>query len=194
MDNKEHVLLCVLGKSASGKDLLTNKLCERVGYKQLISYTTRERRVNEGDTHVFVTEDDYKQMKADSQIAAFTQIGHYKYWCTFEQLYNVDCYIIDYDGLRHLRELNLPGLRLVTVFINVPDDIREERAINKRKDDRLKWRERNIAERDQFRAMLKSADFDYAISNIELSKAYSCLKHIANIEGVWKNHTEDTTK
>ena len=194
MDNKEHVLLCVLGKSASGKDLLTSRLCERAGYKQLISYTTRERRSNEGDTHVFVTEDDYKQMKADSQIAAFTQIGRYKYWCTFEQLYNVDCYIIDYAGLQHLRELNLPGLRLVTVFINVPDDIREERAISKRKDDRLKWRERNIAERDQFRAMLKSADFDYAISNIELPKAYSCLKHIANIEGVWKNHTEDTTE
>lgn len=188
MSNKDHVVLCILGKSASGKDFLTNKLCKRAGYKQLISYTTRERRVDEGDTHIFATEDDYIEMKANNQVATFTQIGNYKYWCTFEQLYDVDCYVIDYDGLQRLRGLNLPNLRLVTVFINVPDDIREERALSKRKDDRIKWRERNLAERDQFRSMLKNADFDYAVSNIYWPNAYSCLKHIANIEGVWKNH------
>ena len=59
MQNKEHVLLCILGKTASGKDLLVNKLCERSGLKQLISYTTRERRVDEGDTHIFISDEEY---------------------------------------------------------------------------------------------------------------------------------------
>lgn len=185
--NDEHVLLCILGRTASGKDTLANKLCERTGLTQLISYTTRERRVDEGDTHIFATEEDYNQAKANGQIAAFTQIGRYKYWCTFEQLYAVDCYVIDYDGLQHLRALNLPNLRLVTVFINVPDDIREDRALNKRKDDRIKFRERNLDERDQFRTMLKNADFNYAIQNIEFAKSYSVLKWICDAEGLWKN-------
>lgn len=191
MENKEHVLLCILGKSACGKDFLTNKLCERTGLKQLVSYTTRERRVNEGTTHIFATETDYEQARVNDRIAAFTQIGPYKYWATVEQLYESDCYIIDYVGLKTLRELDLPNLRLVTVFINAPDYIREDRALNQRKDDKAKFRARSFAEREQFREMLKTADFDYSISNIEWAKAYSVLRHISDIEGVWKNHLEE---
>ena len=191
---KEHVLLCILGKTACGKDFLTNKLCERAGLKQLISYTTRERRVGEGDTHIFATEEDYQMTQMDGKIAAFTQIGAYKYWSTIDQLYEADCYIIDYLGLQNLRELDLPGLRLVTVFVNVPDDIREYRALNLRKDDKAKFRTRSFAEREQFREMQKNSDFDYAVSNIEWPKAYSVLRWISQVEGVWKNNQEDTTE
>lgn len=194
MQNKEHILLCLLGKTASGKDFLVNKLCERAGLKQLVSYTTRERRINEGDTHIFITDEQYQQLQDEGQIAAFTQIGQYKYCCTIDQLYENDVYVIDYRGLKHLRELNLPELRLVTVFINVPDDVREYRALNQRGDDKAKFRARSFAEREQFREMLKNADFDYSVSNIEWPKAYSVLRHISDIEGVWKNHKEDATE
>lgn len=194
MENNEHVLLCVLGKTASGKDFLTNKLCERTGMKQLISYTTRERRVNEGDTHIFITDAKYQQLEDEGRIAAFTQIGPYKYCCTIEQLYESDVYVIDYLGLKHLRELNLPNLRLVTVFINVPDNIREDRALNKRRDDRMKFRSRSFAEREQFREMQKNADFDYSVLNIDSAKAYSVLRWIATVEGVWKNIQEGETE
>lgn len=189
--SKEHVLLCLIGKTASGKDFLASKLCERTGLKQLISYTTRERRQNEGDTHIFITDAEYQQLQDSGQIAAFTQIGQYKYCCTVQQLYENDIYVIDYIGLKNLRKLNLPGLRLVTVYINVPDEVRERRAITKRKDDKVKFRIRSVAEREQFREMLKNADFDYSVSNIEWAKAYSVLRHISNIEGVWKNHREE---
>ena len=193
MVNDEHVLLCLIGRSASGKDTLANKLCEKAGLKQIISYTTRERRENEGDTHIFITNEQYDALEQSGQIAAFTKIGQYRYCCTIDQLYSNDVYVIDYDGINHLRKMNLPNLHLVTVFINVPDDIREERALNKRKDDRAQWRTRNLAERDQFRNMLRNADFDYAVSNYEWPKALSVLKWIATVENVWKNHLEDTT-
>ena len=192
--NKEHTLLLILGRTASGKDFLTNRLCERTGLKQLISYTTRDRRINEGDTHIFITDADYQELQDEGRIAAFTQIGKYKYCCTVEQLYESDVYIVDYDGLKHLRDLNLPNLRFVTVFINTPDEIREQRALKQRGDDRTKFRERNLAERDQFRTMLKNADFDYAISNVNFANAFSVLKWIATVEGVWKNNKEDDTK
>ena len=194
MKNKEHTLLLILGRTACGKDSLVNKLCERTGLKAIISYTTRPRRENEGDTHIFVGEDDYNQMRQANIVAAYTQIGEYKYWTTIDQLEEADVYIIDYEGVKTLRNLNLPNLRLVTVFINTPDEIREQRALNHRHDDRTKFRERNIAERDQFRTMLKNADFDYAIPNIDFAKAYSVLKWISNVEGVWKNNMEDTTE
>lgn len=187
MENKEHVLICLMGRTASGKDTLANKLCERTGLHQVISYTTRERRVNEGDTHIFISDEEYQALESSGRIAAFTQIGPYKYCCTIDQLYENDIYVIDPAGVQHLRELDLPNLRLVTVYVNTPDDIRKERALGKRGDDRLTFMKRDIAERDQFRTMLRNSDFDYAVSNIEWPKAYSVLRHISDIEGVWKN-------
>ena len=194
MKNEEHVLLCVMGRSASGKDTLVQKLCERTGLKQIISYTTRERRNNEGETHIFISDEEYQELEASGQIAAFTQIGQYKYCCTINQLYNNDIYVIDPVGVQHLRELNLPNLRLVTVFVNVPDDVREERALNKRGDDKIKWRIRNRNEAEQFRQMLRDADFDYAVSNLNLPRAYSVLRWIATVEDVIKNDKENETK
>ena len=191
MSNKEHVLLCLMGKTASGKDTLANKLCERTGLRQIISYTTRERRTNEGDTHIFISNDEYQALEAKGQIAAFTQIGPYKYCCTIDQLYENDIYVIDPVGVQHLRELDLQNLRLVTVYVNTPDDVRKERALNKRGDDRLTFMKRDVAERDQFRAMLRNADFDYAISNIDVAKAYSVLRWISTVEGVWQNNLEE---
>ena len=192
MKNNEHVLLCVMGRTASGKDSLVNKLCERTNLTQIISYTTRERRINEGDTHIFVTREDYEIMKNDGKVAAYTEIAGNLYWTTTDQLYENDIYIIDPTGVEVLKKLNLPNLRLVTVFINTPDVIREERAIGKRKDNKDRFRTRNLSERNQFRNMLKDANFDYAVSNIEFPKAFSILKWIANVEQVWMNHKEDS--
>ena len=191
--NKEHVLICLMGRTASGKDTLANRLCERTGLRQIISYTTRERRTNEGDTHIFISDEEYQALENSGRIAAFTQIGPYKYCCTIDQLYENDIYVIDPMGVKHLQELNLPNLRLVTVYVNVPDEIRKERALNKRGDDRLTFMKRDMAERDQFRMMLRNTDFDYAISNIDIAKAYSVLRWISQVEGCWKNK-EDTTE
>jgi guanylate kinase len=187
MKNNEHVLLCVMGRTASGKDSLVNKLCERTGLTQIISYTTRERRTDEGDTHIFVTTEDYEIMKANGEVAAYTEIAENLYWTTVNQLYENDVYIIDPIGVEVLKKLNLPNLRLVTVYINTPDELREDRAFHLRKDDKEKFRIRNLSERSQFRNMLKDANFDYAVSNIEFPKAFSVLKWIASVEKVWAN-------
>lgn len=192
--NKEHTLLLILGRTASGKDTLVNKLCERMGLKQLISYTTRERRINEGETHKFVTEEEYKTMLANNEVAVDTNIAGNYYWSTISQLYEADTYVVDYIGYKKLKELDLPNLRLVSVYINTPDSIREERALNLRKDDKKKFRVRDFSEASQFREMLKNVDFDYAVSNMDFAKAYSILKWISIVEGVWKNNKEDTTK
>ena len=193
MQNKEHTLLCVMGESACGKDTLINQLCERNNYSNLISYTTRPRREHEGDTHIFVDEDTYFRMREDRQIAACTSINNVDYWSTIEQICESDIYIIDPLGVQALKQLNIPNLRLVTVYINVPDDIRKERAIQ-RGDNMVTYRNRCLSERDQFRQLKKDANFDYSISNLDAAKSYAVLKWIATVECLWKNHEEDNTK
>lgn len=193
MENKEHVLLCILGRTSCGKDTLVQKLCERTGLTAITSYTTRPRRVNEGDTHIFSAREVYEQMQTEGNVAAYTEIAGNIYWTSIDQLYEHSVYIIDYKGIETLRKLNLPNIRLVTVFINTPDDVRKDRALNKRGDDRLIFIKRDLAERDQFRAMLRNADFDYSVSNIDMAKAYSVLRWIATVEGVWKNNLMEET-
>ncbi len=192
MKNKEHTLLCIMGESSCGKDTLVNKLCEITGYNQLVSYTTRPRRTNEGNTHIFVTDEDYQQMLEVGQVAAYTIINGYKYWCTIDQLYLNDVYIIDCQGVEVLKSLNLPNLRIVTVYVNVPEETRKERA-KSRGDDMDVYRSRSLSERQQFRDMKKNMAVDYVIPNTELSKAISVLKWISTVEDVWKNK-EDTTE
>lgn len=190
--NKEHVLLCVLGESSSGKDSLVSKLVEKTNLTAICSYTTRPRRNGEGDTHIFVDDTVYEEMWAEGRIAAFTEISGYKYWTTTDQLYSNSYYIIDPIGLKILKSLNLPNLRLVSVYINVPESIRKERAI-KRGDSLDVYRKRCISEREQFRQMKKNMDVDYVVSNVDFATAFSVLKWITMAEGVFMNK-EDTTE
>lgn len=190
--NKEHVLLCVMAESSAGKDTLVNKLCEITGYSQLISYSTRPRRTNEGDTHIFVTEETYQEMFEAGQVAAYTEINGCKYWCTIDQLYSSDVYVIDPIGVGVLKSLNLPNLRIVSVYINVPEEIRKQRA-KSRGDDMNVYRNRSLSERQQFRDMKKNMDVDYVIPNIEWAKSVSILKWICSVEGLFLNK-EDTAE
>lgn len=191
--NDEHVLMCVMAESAAGKDRLVNELCNRNNLTQLISYTTRVRRANEDDTHIFVDEETYQQMKDDNNIAAYTYINGNHYWSTINQLYESDFYVIDPRGIESLKALNLPNLHLVTVYVNVPEDVRKERA-KLRGDDMNVYRNRCLSEREQFRDMKKNMNVDYVVPNVDFAKSYSVLKWIATVEGVWKNHQEDKTE
>lgn len=193
MDNKEHVLICIMGESSCGKDSLVSRLCERTGHTAICSYTTRPRRDGEGDTHIFVDDTVYEEMMLENKIAAFTEISGYKYWTTTDQLYQNSYYIIDPIGVRVLKSLDLPDIRFVTIYINVPESLRRERAM-KRGDRPDVYRKRCLSEREQFRQMKKDMDVDYVVSNVDFAKAYSIVKWIATAEGVWKNHTEDTTE
>lgn len=189
--DKQHTLLCVLGESSCGKDTLVSKLCERTGLAAICSYTTRPRRDGEGDTHIFVNDFVYEEMLSEGKIAAFTEISGYKYWTTKEQLYENSYYIIDYSGLKTLKSLNLPNLRLVSIYVNVPESIRKERAI-KRGDKPDVYRKRCLSEREQFRQMKKDMDIDYVVSNLDFSKAFSITKWIAAAEGLFANKEDKT--
>lgn len=184
MENKNHTILLILGRSATGKDSLTDKLCERTGLTKLISYTTRERRNGEGDTHKFVSEEVYHQMKAEGKVAAETKIGEYYYWSTIDQLYENDVYIIDCIGVKTLQDLNLPNLNFVTVYIHIDEQERQRRALELRGDDKKKFMSRSFSEKKQFEELERNVDYDYSIRNTNFTNAYSVLRWISIVEGI----------
>lgn len=194
MSSKEHTVLLLVGRTGSGKSSLINKICERTELKQLISYTTRPRRNDTDNDHIFVTIDDYIQAKENGEIAAETEIAGNYYYSTKSQLYEADFYTVDPQGRAMLLSMELPNIRFVTVYISCPDDVRMDRAINRRGDDKQIFRTRDFSERQQFRKFITEEQWDYSIKNLDFARTYSVLRWIATVEGVFNNHQEDTTK
>lgn len=184
----EHTLMIFVGKSGSGKSTLINKLCKREGYTQLISQTTRPRRNEDDNDHVFVTEEDYYMAKLSGDIAAETEINGYHYYATKDQVYEADYYTLDPQGLDSLLSINLPNLKPVVIYISCPDDIRMDRAVNQRGDNKQTFRARNYSETAQFRKFIADEKWDYSIKNVSFASSYSVIKWICDVEGLWKNH------
>ena len=190
MENKEHVVVLVVGRTNSGKSSLIKKLCERTNLVALQSYTTRAQRSESDIDHIFVDEAEYFRAKENDEIAIDTKLADNYYYSTIEQLYSSDLYTINPEALDRLLALDLPDIRFVVVYISCPDDVREERAV-RRGDDKYKYRTRDFAERQEFRKFVSEEKWDYAIKNLSLPKAYSLLRWICDIEGAWQNHQEE---
>ena len=190
MNNKEHVVMLIVGKTGSGKSSLIKKLCERAGLKQLLSYTTRPRRNEQDNDHTFVTMEDYTRAKENGEIAVDGEIAGNYYYSTITQLYNSDLYTINPEALDRLLAMELPNIRFVVVYISCPDHLREERAI-KRGDNKFEFRKRSLAERQQFRRFVSEEKWNYAINNTNFAQAYSTLRWITIVSGLWKQRKED---
>lgn len=187
MENKNHTIILVVGKSGSGKSSLIKKLCERTDLRELCSYTTRPRRSETDNDHIFVSVEEYFRAKENGEIAIDGEIAGNYYYSTITQLYNSDLYTINPEALDRLLEMDLPNIRFIVVYISCPDKIREERAI-KRGDDKYKFRIRTHSERQEFRKFVSEEKWDYVINNLDFPKSYSVLRWISQVEGVWKNH------
>jgi guanylate kinase len=134
-----------------------------------------------------VNVEEYLRAKENGEIAIDTELAGNYYYSTIEQLYNADLYTINPEALNRLLAMELPNIRFIVVYIACPDKIREERAM-KRGDDKHKFRVRDFSERQEFRKFVSDEKWDYSISNIDFPKAYSVLRWISTIEGLWKQN------
>ena len=171
-----HTIFCILGKTGSGKDSLVNEVSAKEGLTSLISYTTRPRRNNEGDSHIFVTEEDYL---FEENILVDTKIGNYYYWSTKEQIEKSDFYIINPNALSTLKEKVGDTVRIITIYITAPEAARLARLRLRDKEVNL---DRIAAEEEQFRVFEEKKDYDYCIHNNHFDCAAAVLQTIVNYE------------
>ena len=125
--NKPLFLFC--GRSASGKTTVANMLSEKYGLVQVESYTTRAPRFDGESGHIFVTEDEFKNL---GELAAYTYYNSNHYGTTFKQLNECDIYVIDVPGIESLLEKLKDDTRPICVlYFNVSTYNRIQRMIDR---------------------------------------------------------------
>lgn len=137
-------LFCIMGKSASGKDTIYRRLTQdaALSLRMVIPYTTRPIRNGEenGRDYYFVTDSDYEKMCENKQIIESrtyqTVNGPWHYFTADDGQIDLEKgnFIIIGTLEAYLQIRQYFGKdKVVPVYIEVPDDVRLERALMREK-------------------------------------------------------------
>ena len=123
------MILTLVGKSAAGKTVIGTAL-EKLGYKKLVTYTTRNKRPGEhnGTDYWFVTDDEFDKMSerfADIKTYTMADGKTVKYGLSLDESEDYTYLIIDPYGYLHLRMLDVD---MMGVLIHCRDSIRVRRS------------------------------------------------------------------
>ena len=141
----------------------------------------RDSEKEESD-HLFISPEDVDLYK--DKMAAYTKIGDYEYFTTFDVLDKADFYVIDPKGIAELRMRCKGRYNIKVIYIRVPKDQLLKRA-RKRGDDAKRAANRISAEDEEFTEFEKFEGWDYHILNTgTFQDAVEKMKRILRKEGV----------
>lgn len=149
-------MILIAGRTATGKDTLAKKLEEK-GLKSVKSYTTRPRRFDGEDTHIFITPEE--STKITDKIAT-TVINSYEYFATASQIKDCDLYIIDPNGIQTLIK-NCPDTEFKVIYVEADKTASKTKAVKRSKNTEESdiFEKRYMAENEQF------SEFEKQIEN-----------------------------
>ena len=123
MKNK---MILIAGRSGAGKDRYADTLAE-MGLVGVKSYTTRPKRYETEDTHIFISKEESDLIEDK---VAVTKINDYEYFATKSQIEQADYYIIDPHGIRDLTNA-CPDVDFQIVYIYADYHVRLDRAVGR---------------------------------------------------------------
>lgn len=148
-------IIILMGASSSGKDTIATYLSKHYGYNRTISYTTRPMRDGEinGVDYYFVNKNIFTDMLLHKEFiehrsynTLFNNIPNQWFYGLHKENNNIDLskqniLILDYTGC--LNALQYFGAsQCAVIYIDVPDNIREERAKKRGSFDKSEWNRR----------------------------------------------------
>lgn len=130
-------LIVVIGKSASGKDTLTNKICKELNIQKVMQITTRPKRENETDgvDYKFVTQQqmlDYVKQDKHCGLTSYDVVGdtwYYTYLKEDIEKHDVAICIANPKMAKKLK--NLYPKQYVDIFVEADMLARVERSFNR---------------------------------------------------------------
>lgn len=191
-------LIYLIGKSSSGKDTIFKELLNLTGYNSYITYTTRPMRNGEkqGVEYYFISDKKMNEYIKEHMViecrAYKTVYGEWKYATIDDEQFKSNNNIITIGTLESynkIREffLGKKDFEIIPVYIEVPDNIRLRRAIEREEKGSGNYDEmcrRFIADCKDFSdENLKNACIEKRFKNIVLDK---CLNEILDYIGFKK--------
>lgn len=186
----------IVGRTATGKDTLASILTYKYGWKFVKSMTTRPKRYEEEDTHVFISEEEANKISLEDRVA-YTVINDYQYFATKKQVEESDAYIIDPYGV-HVLLNKMPDEYFYIVYIRPYNyQTQREKAISRsdatEKEEKI-FESRHMSEDEQF------SEFEHLLDSYQIYK-YKNVKdaiqyvNIYNIDSTeYFAHTLNTLK
>lgn len=191
-------ILVLCGKSASGKDTIASKLKSDYGYESIVSYTTRPMRVGEKDgvDYNYTTKEKFMEFIKEDKMVEYrsynTKVNGvddtWYYGLTkdsFDKLDSKKNYVVilDLDGLKALD--TYLDHNLMSVYIDVSDDVRKSRAMSRGSFDETEWDRRCKDDAVKFANVNCSCEFTN--ENIDID---DLMKQIVYVVG-GKNRLND---
>lgn len=177
-------MIVLVGESASGKSSIEKQLVGKYGFKKIISYTTRQPRIEDGEVdgidYHFITESEFQKLNNQGFFAETTQYRGWHYGSAKKDCTNDKVAVMNPHGLRQLSKNK--DLNIISFYINVP---RRDRLIKilQRGDNIEEAYRRNVSDEGQFTGI--SDECDYTLNNPNYEKTIEemtneVIKHIPN--------------
>jgi len=124
MMNKMKKILCIVGKSGSGKSISAEYIKKQYNINMVQSLTDRKPRYKGENGHTFISHKAFDNINKDDMIA-YTKFGDNRYCCRHQDLVQNNTYIIDPTGLKYLKETYCGLYDITSVYIHRLDELKK---------------------------------------------------------------------
>lgn len=120
-------IIVLIGKTASGKDAIVNKLISSHGFRRIVTYTSRPKRKGEKDgiDYNFISEDEFKQKIENNFFLEWktynTEFGVWHYGTALEDLENTEdnsIIILTPNGFKDIKDKLRNNITSIYIYAN----------------------------------------------------------------------------
>lgn len=153
------VIVTISGSSGSGKTAVKNKLVA-LGFKPIISYTTRQPRGGEvnGVDYNFVTREKFNELFESGSIIEKAEYSQNLYGLSAPVGGDKFVAVVETSGVKSLKELYLDQVK--SVLLDVPDDVAELRRNSR---EQMKSEENSRRSKEDVELFKEKGIFDYVV-------------------------------
>ena len=159
-------IIVILGKCCAGKDTLARFMAENMGFKFVVSTTSRPMRKgeSEGNPYHFIPDEEFKRKIANGDFIEYreykTNGGNWHYGVEKSVVIDNVCYVavLDIVGLREFKKQF--GDRVFSIYLLVDYDERLRRCVSRGDFNEEEWKRRAISDDEMF-DNVPCSEFDY---------------------------------
>ena len=187
----QNKIIVICAFSSAGKDSITKYIADNYNYKMIISHTSRPMRINEseGNPYHFITRQQFEKMLSKNEFiecrtynTLVNNISDVWYYGLHKDSFDLSKHnyivVLDVMGLIQLKKYYMDNI--ISFFINVDEQTRKQRCINRKDFDEVEWNRRYLDDKEKFTQEVINKEVDYIVENYNFDE---CVNEIINIIG-----------